>query len=122
MRVIGSKQRDGLAIAMQRSDVDVRGAGADGAGASAARDPAVHQRADVVLARARFEPELAQIGEDRSANFECAPDPVRTRGRRLHLDLDDVVLLIEDDSVEELRTLDREAEKREVVVAEGAES
>src|SRR3954452_16071823 len=107
MRVIGSKQRDGLAIAMQRSDVDVRGAGADGAGASAARDPAIHERTDVVLARARFEPEFAQIGEDRSANFEGAPDPIRTRGRRLHLDLDDVVVVVENNRVEELRTLDR---------------
>jgi hypothetical protein len=40
MPVILGKQCDGLAVAVQRSDVDVGGAGADGAGASSARDPA----------------------------------------------------------------------------------
>jgi hypothetical protein len=40
MAVILGKQCDGLAVAVQRFDVDIGGACADGAGASAARDPA----------------------------------------------------------------------------------
>src|SRR5205823_2928669 len=106
------EQLNGMAIAVQRSYVDVCFAGAHSSGAAAAGKPRVHQRADVfVLARAD-QPKLVQVAGDAAVQLERAPDPVALRFARLDLDLLHAAAFVSHDHVEQMRLLHLEEQER----------
>src|ERR1043165_9280454 len=111
------KQRDGLAVAVQRPDVDVRRPRPHRPRPPAPRDPRIHQRAHVDVAAPALAPQLVQRPPRGAAHLERAPDPVRVGAGLLHLDLEHVVVAVHHHRVEELRPLDREADYRESYVA-----
>lgn len=98
-------------VAVESSYINVDFAAFDGVHDSATRDIFIDQSANVFVFAVTLAPELLKRGQGSAGHAESAPNPIRRRTGRLHLDFIDSPLLVTADCVKQMRALDFEEQE-----------
>ena len=111
-----AQEADGLAIAVQGSNVDVALSGAHSDGLTTSREPRIDQGTDVFFTSSARVPELIQLVEYAPRHAKRPPDPVRARMHGLDLNLQHLARRVRLHGIEELRALDGKEQESEAII------
>src|SRR5437870_1598287 len=100
---------------MQRTYINIGAARSHAAGSPACLEVCVNKRAYILVLLFALTPQLVELAQNRPIHFEGAPYPRGGCVLALYLNLYDVVLIVRDDCIEELRALNWKQEKRQRV-------
>src|SRR5438477_913725 len=98
-----TQKADGIAIAVESTDIDIRLAATDAMSTPAPRQPRINQRAEIFVPFLAGKPKLMERVENGARHLKCAPNPVRFPIVLLHLNLLHVAGVVSDHHIKKFR-------------------
>src|SRR5947209_4084411 len=107
---------DSRAIAINRTDIDIGTPGSHADSSPALLEVRIDECPDIFIPVLTRDPEIVQLVKNAAGHFECAPDPFRAGIALLDLNFTHPISLRQHNGIEEFGMLDREKQKRKLIV------